>query len=200
MHWSSVNYAVVDVESDGRPAPDPVEVAVVLIEAGQISHRRQWLVRPLRGIEPNVSRIHGIYDVHVAGSPTFEEIREEVRAALGARLFVAHNAHVDWNILRPQLPDWRPPSAIDTLRLARALLPGLGAYGLSALVKSLGLDVQATISHGPHRAAYDADAAAKLFLYLMERTHEGSIPLARVVKLGSHPSISTEAPDQLKLF
>jgi exodeoxyribonuclease X len=44
--WTSLNYAVVDVEGNGQQPPDLVELAVVPIRSGVIGEPASWLVRP----------------------------------------------------------------------------------------------------------------------------------------------------------
>ena len=58
--WTSLRYAVVDVEGNGHQPPDLVELAVVPIVHGTIGEPRSWLVRPNQPIKAVATRIHGI--------------------------------------------------------------------------------------------------------------------------------------------
>lgn len=93
--WTSLAYAVVDVEGNGQQPPDLVELAVVPIVGGKIGKPRSWLVRPERSIKYYATRVHGLTNDDVAGQPPFAAIADEVRAALAVPALVAHNAHVD---------------------------------------------------------------------------------------------------------
>lgn len=105
----------------------------------------------------------------MAGCPPVAEIAAEVLAALDAPALVAHNAHVDVNVLRRELPGWEPPEVFDTLRLARRLVPGLPAYKLGDLVERFRLAGGLPDGLKPHRAAYDALVTARLFALLAGR-------------------------------
>jgi DNA polymerase-3 subunit epsilon/exodeoxyribonuclease X len=75
---------------------------------------------------------------------------------------------VDLQVLHRKLPDWRPAQVIDTLRLARTLLPSAGSHRLMALAGELGLNPAAAERSQPHRAAYDALLAAHLLMHLAQ--------------------------------
>jgi DNA polymerase III epsilon subunit-like protein len=164
--WTSLEYAVVDVEGNGQQPPDLVELAVVPITGGVVGEPAAWLVRPERPITGFARRIHGIASDMVEGAPVLADVEKEIRAALEDVAIVAHNAHVDLSVLRRSLPDWQPRDVFDTLRLARRLRPERLSYRLGSLVEAFnladGLDPQLR----PHRAAYDALVTARLFALL----------------------------------
>ena len=171
--WTSLRYAVADVEGNGQQPPDLVELAVLPITDGTIGEPVSWLVKPPRPIKYFATRIHGISGKDVASAPAFADIKHEVRRALADRVLVAHNAHVDIAVLRRELGDWESPEVFDTLKLAKRLLPGQPSYKLGALVKALSLDDGMPPGLEPHRAAYDVLVTARLFVRLATR-HDGS--------------------------
>jgi len=171
--WTSLRYAVADVEGNGQQPPDLVELAVLPITDGTIGEPVRWLVKPPRPITYFATSIHGISGKDVASAPAFAGIEHEVRRALADRVLVAHNAHVDIAVLRRELGDWESPEVFDTLKLARRLLPGQPSYKLGALVKVLSLDDGMPPGLEPHRAAYDVLVTARLFVRLATR-HDGS--------------------------
>ncbi len=171
--WTSLRYAVADVEGNGQQPPDLVELAVLPITDGTISEPVSWLVKPPRPIKYFATSIHGVSGKDVASAPTFAGIKHEVRRALADRVLVAHNAHVDIAVLRRELGDWESPEVFDTLKLAKRLLPGQPSYKLGALVKALSLDDGMPPGLEPHRAAYDVLVTARLFVRLATR-HDGS--------------------------
>jgi exodeoxyribonuclease X len=168
--WTSLNYAVVDVEGNGQQPPDLVELAVVPIRSGIIGEPMSWLVKPDGPIKHFASRIHGLTNQDVADCPPFEDISGHVLAALDADALVAHNAHIDLGVLQRKLGGgWEAPAVFDTLKLARRLLPNQGHYRLGELVKALELDKGLPDDLMPHRATYDALVAARLFVLLATR-------------------------------
>jgi len=168
--WTSLTYVVVDVEGNGQQPPDLVELAAVPIVNGVIGEPRSWLVRPERPIKHFATQIHGLTDKDVRDAPVFADVMDQVLDALDAPAIVAHNAHVDVNVLRRKLPDWKTPEVFDTLRLARRLLPAQQSYRLGALTKALKLAERLPDGLSPHRATYDALTAARLFVLLATRT------------------------------
>jgi len=164
--WTSLTYAVVDVEGNGQQPPDLVELAVVPIVRGIIGEPRSWLVRPERSIKHFATRIHGLTNNDVASQPPFAAVADEVREALAVPALVAHNAHVDTAVLQRELGDWQCPEVFDTLKLARRLLSKQDSYQLGVLVKALRLAEALPDGLTPHRATYDALVTARLFVQL----------------------------------
>jgi DNA polymerase III epsilon subunit-like protein len=164
--WTSLTYVVVDVEGNGQQPPDLVELAAVPIVGGVIGEPVSWLVKPETPIKFFATQIHGLTNKDVADSPMFETIKGDVLRTLEADAVVAHNAHVDVNVLRRKLGDWKTPQVFDTLKLARRLLPDVGSYKLGQLVEAFRLAEDLPGGLLPHRATYDALVAARLFVRL----------------------------------
>lgn len=167
--WTTVRYAVVDVEGNGQQPPDLVELAVVPIVGGIIGEPMSWLVRPETSILHFATRIHGLTNKDVADAPVFATIKDNVLQALEADALIAHNAHIDVGVLRRKLDDWQCPEVFDTLRLARRLIPGQPSYKLGALVELFKLAEGLPDGLSPHRATCDALVAARLFVELATR-------------------------------
>jgi exodeoxyribonuclease X len=174
--WTDQRYAVVDVEGNGRQPPDLVELGIVLIAGGVVGEPASWLCRPAAPIAPIARRIHGISNDMVAASPVFADVEAEVRARLEGAVLVAHNAGADLVVLRRRMPGFAPGTVLDTLKLSRRLLPGQASYRLTSLARGLRLDDGMAPGLRPHRAGYDALAAARLFRYLANQA--SSAPLS----------------------
>jgi len=124
-------------------------------------------------ITPLARRIHGIRNEDLVVAPAFDDIASEVRAALDGAVLVAHNAHVDVEVVRRQLGDWPCPEVFDTLKLSRRLLPGHASYRLGALVEAFDLAAGLPGDLTPHRATYDVAVTARLFVRMaMSRSLE----------------------------
>jgi exodeoxyribonuclease X len=191
--WTSLRYAVVDVEGNGQQPPDLVELAIVSIIDGTIGEPACWLVKPDRPIKYFATRIHGITTADVADAPSFEAVAGEVRAHLDVAAVVAHNAHVDIGVLKHHLPRWDVPEVFDTLKLAKSLLPGRPGYRLGMLVQTLNLAEGLSEDLTPHRAIYDALVTARLLVWLATST--GGAPLTLEALRGQSPGRSEhEAP------
>lgn len=164
--WTSLSYAVIDVEGNGQKPPDLVELAVVPIAGGKIGDPASWLVRPERSIKYFATRVHGLTNDDVADQPPFAAVADEIRAYLAVPALIAHNAHVDIGVLTRHLPRWEVPEVFDTLKLARHLVPNQRGYQLGMLVRAFDLAEGLPDDLVPHRAAYDALVTARLFVRL----------------------------------
>ena len=154
------------MEGNGQQPPDLVELAVVPIRSGVIGQPASWLVRPSEPIRHFATRIHGLKTEDVAEAPLFTDIADQVLSALDMPALVAHNAHVDVDVLTRKMAGWQPPEVFDTLRIARRLLPGRTSYRLGALTSAFHLADGLPNGLSPHRAEYDALVAARLFVKL----------------------------------
>ncbi|GAA2439687.1 3'-5' exonuclease [Streptomyces glaucus] len=160
---------VVDVEGNGANPPDLVEVALLPVEDGRVhpDRARQWLIHPPVPIPGHIIRIHGITNEMTFTSPRWPAVAEEVGAALEGAWIVAHNAGVEYGVLTRHLPDWQPAGVIDTLRLAKAALPGHKGFGLDALLTHTSIPLDG-VAGTRHRATYDAHATGLLLLHLAQ--------------------------------
>ncbi|WP_169812551.1 3'-5' exonuclease [Nocardia acidivorans] len=179
--------AVVDVEGNGQVPPEIIEIAVIPVAGTAVSPDdiRTWLVRPKNPITPIVTRkVHGISNRDVADCPEWEDVAPKISRLMFGRVLVAHNANVEQKVLSRQLPDWKPLMVLDTLRLSKALWPGLKGYGLEKLIEHAELDTSALADQGHHRAGYDAWAAWQLLCRLVR---DSELDWDGVVQAGGLP-------------
>ncbi|MFI7103306.1 exonuclease domain-containing protein [Streptomyces sp. NPDC050161] len=161
---------VVDVEGNGANPPDLVEVAALPVRDGRpdTSTAGAWLTQPRRPVTPFAARVHGLTNERLAHAPGWEEIAAQVHALLGGAWICAHHAHVDYRVLTAHLPQWQPAGVLDTLRLAKAVYPGLPKYSLDALIDHVQPDLSQAPATGRHRATYDAYATAQLLIAMAD--------------------------------
>ena len=169
---NELRFAVVDTETTGTSVwgGDRItEVAIVEVRGGYVGRTLSTLVYPQRPIPQWITSLTGISDAMVRHAPPFLEIAEEVREALGAGVFVAHNVGFDWNFLHAELErttgdgfDMDAPR-LCTVRLARIFLRRLERRSLDHLASYYGVSIRER-----HRALGDAVATAHCFTYLLE--------------------------------
>ncbi|MGH3688356.1 MAG: 3'-5' exonuclease [Pseudonocardiaceae bacterium] len=199
--WNEQCYLVVDVEGNGAHPPDLVELAAVPITGGVIGEPRSWLVRPASPITWQARKVHGITNDDVADQPTFDAIRDTVTRHLAdAVVIVGHNVHIDLDVLRRKLPGWQAHAVLDTLRVARVLLPDLPSRKLGALVDHFDLATGLPEGLQPHRATYDVLVTARLLRVLA--TGEDGFPRSarELHELGGVPHAAPTAESQPGLF
>jgi exodeoxyribonuclease X len=186
--WHDAEWVVVDVEGNGQQPPDLLEAACLPIDGGQPGILETWLVRPHRPITGLAARIHGIRNPDVTDAPAVAAVAAEIQAALAGRIVVGHHVHVDLAVLTRELRGWVAPHRLDTLRLAKAVWPGLPSYRLDALTEHAGIQpVQAAGRR--HRAGYDAALTAALFLALSQAAGR-TLTAAALVAL-AHPTAAS---------
>ncbi len=195
-HWElpdpdlvDVPFVALDLETTGaRAGPNKItEIGAVRFEGfRQVAHF-DTLVNPLRPIPPMITQLTGISQDMVADAPRIEEVIQDLIRFLDGAVIVAHNATFDVGFLNYELHRLRGcrlgEGAIDTLPLARALVPGLPNYRLHTVAEALGAPVTAH-----HRALADAQAAGHVFITLVGRLQNKGITRLEELRAYLSPS------------
>ena len=109
----------------------------------------------------------------VMDAPTIEEILPQFMEFVGKASLVAHNAGFDVGFIEANLKRLgieKELVSVDTVALARVLLPTLSRYKLNVVAKTLGISLE---NH--HRAVDDAAATAEIFVKFVEMLKEREI-------------------------
>lgn len=162
-------YVVFDIETTGfSPIKNKIiEIGAVKVEQGKIVDRFSTFVNPQTPIPFHIERLTGIDDGMVVGAKTIEEILPEFMEFCKGAVMVAHNASFDMSFIIHNakiLGMEYQPTYVDTVGLARFLLPRLNRYKLDTVAKELGV-----VLENHHRAVDDAEATAGIFQRLLER-------------------------------
>ena len=181
---AEVRFAVVDVETTGMRARGEdriTEIAIVHLEGSSVTTAFETLVDPGRPIPSYIARLTGITDRMVAEAPRFEQVADQVVAALAGRVFVAHNARFDWNFVSAELDraqghELRMPQ-LCTVRLCRRLVPELERRSLDSVMHFFGLETDHR-----HRAGGDAVVTAQALRRLLARAEERGIGTWRALQ------------------
>ncbi|HEY9475311.1 MAG TPA: 3'-5' exonuclease [Mycobacteriales bacterium] len=158
--------AVLAACDNGQERPEPVQIAVCLLDRGRITEPVSWLVRPTEPIAPVMTtRVHGFADADVADAPGLGEVWVEVSDVVDGRPLVVHNAGRILGMLA-NLPDPGLLGVLDTLRLAERRGVSAGhSYALAPLLAATRVD--AGPCHRFERAGWAARATAGLFVHLV---------------------------------
>lgn len=160
--------AVIDFETTGispGQGARATEVAIVLLEDGQVVDRYQSLMNAGVRIPSFITQLTGISNAMVAQAPPAEQVMREAARFVGDAPMVAHNAAFDrkfWmaELARAGLPAPQPYAC--TLLLARRLYPQVPNHKLGTLVDYHRLPR----TGAAHRALADAEMAARLLLQI----------------------------------
>jgi DNA polymerase-3 subunit epsilon len=160
-------YVVFDVETTGSAAGKGgaiTEFGALKLVRGEVVDQFSTLVNPGRPIDPFVVRLTGITDRMVSDAPSIFEVMPRFEEFVEGCVLVGHNVHFDCSFVtaaRGGTP--LPNEVLDTLKLARCLVPGLKRYRLSSLVSHFG------VRQAPnHRALSDAAATTEVFRKLLK--------------------------------
>ena len=162
-------YVVFDIETTGlSPQYDKItEIGAVCIENGQVTGTFSELVNPERAIPRKIVSLTGISPEMVKDKPTIEVILPKFFEFCRGAVLVAHNASFDTSFVFKAADDMgldRTFPYIDTLALARVVLPELSRHRLDTLTKYFNVSLE---NH--HRAYDDAHATAEVFLCLLQK-------------------------------
>jgi len=158
-------YAALDLETTGLdPGRDRViEVGAVAFTPDGVSASMERLVDPGRSVPEPVLRLTGIKPEDLRGAASAESALAELGAFLRGRQPVGHGARLDVDFL-VAAGHWDETAEIlDTLDVARILMPAAASHSLPLLATELGFG-----QPRPHRALDDADATRQLLLRLRE--------------------------------
>jgi predicted DnaQ family exonuclease/DinG family helicase len=158
-------YVALDLETTGLdPSRDRViEIGAVAFTQDQVTSTIEQLVDPGRAVPDTVLRLTGIKQEELRGAASPEVALGRLSEFLRGRQPVGHGARLDVEFLEAA-GLWDPSQQIlDTLDIARILLPGAGSHSLPLLSTEMGFT-----QPRPHRALDDADATRQLLLRLRE--------------------------------
>ena len=156
--------AVIDFETTGispGSGDRATEVAIVLLEGGQVVDRFQSLMNAGVRIPAFITHLTGITNAMVASAPDAARVMRDARLFTGTAPLVAHNAAFDRRFWQAELAHAgldAPQPFICTLLLSRRLYPQAPNHQLGSLV-----DFHRLPRTGQaHRALADAEMAAEL--------------------------------------
>lgn len=175
----SGTYIVFDLETTGFSAIKDkiIEIGAVKVVNGKIVDRFSTFVNPRRPIPFEITKLTSITDEMVMGSPDIEVVLPEFLEFVGDGVLVAHNAGFDVGFIEQncRYQDITPHFVyVDTVALARVLLPALSRYKLNTVAKALGISLE---NH--HRAVDDAAATAEIFIKFVQMLKERNITTLR---------------------
>lgn len=165
-------FVVFDIETTGFSAAEDriIEIGAVKITDGAIVDRFSTFVNPEVPIPFEIQQLTHITDDMVLEAPKIEEALPAFLDFVGESTLVAHNAGFDVGFIEQncvRLGRSRTFTSVDTVGLARVLLPTLSKYKLNIVAKALNISLE---NH--HRAVDDAAATAEIYVKFIEMLKE----------------------------
>ncbi len=191
-------YVVFDLETTGfSPVKDKIiEIGAVKVEKGKITEKFSSFVNPKVPIPFQITQLTSITDEMVLEAPDIETVLPDFLAFIGDAALVAHNASFDVGFIEQNcryqdiMPDF---TYVDTVAMARILLPTLSKYKLNVVANALHISLE---NH--HRAVDDAGATAEIFVKFIEMLREQGI--TDLMKLNQFGSNNADAVRKLPTY
>lgn len=180
------DYVVFDLETTGF-SPETnriIEIGAVKVQNGKIVDKFSTFVNPQVPIPFRIEQLTSINDSMVIDAPVIADILPEFMKFCEGCVMVAHNADFDMSFIKKncqRLDISCKPTIVDTVALARVLLPNLNRFKLDTVAKALGVSLE---NH--HRAVDDAGCTAEIFVKFIEMLRErGMSTLDEVNAMGT---------------
>lgn len=148
-----------------------IEIAAARYRGGVLEDTFSTLVDPACELDPRVAALTGIRQADLTGAPTLGSVLPRFVAFVADDPIVGQSINFDLECLS-RWGAGLTNEAFDTFELASMLLPGLPAYDLVTIGKSLGVEPERE-----HRALGDALVTARAFLAMEDRLGRLSLEL-----------------------
>lgn len=174
-------YIVFDIETTGFSSIRDriIEIGAVKVVNGEIVDRFSTFVNPERPIPFEITSLTGITDEMVMGAPAIGTVLPQFLEFAGDGVLVAHNAGFDVGFIEQNCREQGLNDRfiyVDTVALARVLLPTLSKYKLNIVAKALNISLE---NH--HRAVDDAGATAEIFVKFVEMLKKDQVTTLKEV-------------------
>ena len=161
-------YVALDLETTGlNPATDRIiEIGAVKVVEGEVVSTLSTLIDPQVPISFRVSELTGIDASMIAGQPVIDDLITDILEFTEDLPILGHNIIFDYSFLKKAAVNNRltfEKDGIDTLKMARRILPELEHRGLEYLCGYFGIRPEKS-----HRAMDDAISAMKIYEKLFE--------------------------------
>jgi DNA polymerase-3 subunit epsilon len=169
---ASGRVVVLDTETTGFSPEHDIEIAAVEVapRTGSLGGHFHAVVNPLRQIPWAATKVHGIRDADVRDKPPIGAVADAFAAYVDGATIAIHNSSFDVKMLDAEFARLgrRTLSAmdvriVDTVGVARELLPFLAHHSLDALCDALAVDRGERVRHG---ALLDAKLTAQTLPHL----------------------------------
>lgn len=162
-------FVVFDLETTGlypEKGARICEIGAVRYESGQEVKTYNTMVNPQVPIEPEASRVNGIYDIDVSMAPLIDDVIDSFLEFIGDSPLFGYKVSFDLGFIKADLRrmeyEHLTNRFFDVLLMARSAIKGLTAYNLGTVAANFNIDVG-----NAHRATDDARTTAKVFRALL---------------------------------
>ena len=184
MDFSKIEFTAIDFESTGfheDGTDEPIQIGLASMNGLEIkkeSFFRSYISpKKERPIGNATNRIHRITDLDLKNAPKLDELWPTINNSLSGKVVVAHGAGTEKRFLRA-FPMHGFKTWIDTLQLARKMMPKVKDHSLGALIDEIEASQEITElcpNLSWHDALFDSVASLLLLKELLKRVGEKTI-------------------------
>lgn len=177
------DYTVIDIETTGL---DPqwneiIELSGLRVRGGEVQASFSSFVKPENEISDFITQLTGITNDDVADAPVIGDVLPSFLDFIGSDVIVGHNVHFDVNFIYDAAANCCDRTVsndiVDTMRIARHVLPKLQHHRLADVAAALGVD-----QAGAHRALVDCQTTHAVLQALRATGYD----LGAASRLASH--------------
>ncbi len=150
------NYVVLDIETTGLSPQtnEIIELSAIKVIDGEIKEQFSKLIKPKSYVNSHVSSLTGITNEMLQDAPQIEKVLVEFKHFCSDSIVLGHNINFDISFINAKLKECYNESFnndyVDTLQIARKLLPQLPSKKLGQIAKYFKLNTD-----GMHRGLKD---------------------------------------------
>ena len=189
---------ILDFETSGL-SPDrgdrAIEIGAVRIKNGQVMDHFQELMNPGQRISSFIEDYTGITNAMLKDAPPCSEVMHRFAEFIGGDNLVAHNASFDKRFLDAEfnhISKQYSGQFVCSLLVARRIYQDAPNHKLGTLVRYKNIPTDGAF----HRALYDSEMTAKLWLTMLEeiedRCNIPTVPFKLIQKLTKTPKKSVQ--------
>ncbi len=166
MHFPK-DFTLIDLETTGLSPNtcDIIEVGGIKVRDNEVIDEYNSLIKIPYSIPPRITMITGIDDHTIRNAPGSEEVLSEFVEFIENDIVLAHNAPFDRGFMRSGCYNYLDRDFgndfIDTVKLARSILPHLNNHKLQSLLSYYSIDCG-----NAHRAIDDCRGTLELYFNL----------------------------------
>ena len=169
------DYVAFDLETSGLncETDEIIEIGALKVKGGKVAERFNQLIRPKVPVTPQITAITGITNEMLEKAQPVEKVIPEFILFCRDEIMLGHNVMFDYKFTKVYAKRYGLPfekKGIDTLKIARKVLPDLESKSLGALCEHYEI-----VNQAAHRAYHDALATAKIY-HMLAHFYEEKYP------------------------
>ena len=158
------NYVLVDIETTGlSPRTDEIiEIGAIKVKENKIIDTYNTLIKIDRNLNPFITKLTGITNKMLETGKETDKALEEFVNFTGNEIIMGHNVNFDINFIYDKclsyLDYYLSNDFVDTMRIAKHILPDIQNYKLGTLANYFGVDYRSA-----HRGLKDVEITYEVY-------------------------------------